>query len=88
MSYKITEIYYFVIYYHRQYTGFEPGRVLTLALEGENSTTPPSSPMVDVRKIDNQKTIFVYYVHFGCIQIGHRYYYKGPICLAIFLRDL
>ncbi len=67
MSYKITEIFY-----HRwQYTGFEPVRVLNLALEGENSTTPPSS--LEVSKIDNRKNIFVYYVQFGCIQIGHRY---------------
>ncbi len=52
MSYKITEIFY-----HRwQYAGFEPGRVLNLALEGENSTTPSSSLMVEVSKIDNRKT--------------------------------
>ena len=64
----MTEIYYLVIYHHWQYTGFEPGRVLNLALEGENSITPPSSQMVEVCKIDNPKNIFVHYVHFGCIQ--------------------
>ena len=69
MSYKITEIFY----NRWQYTGFEPVRALNLTLEGKNSTTPPSSLMVEVGKIDNRKDIFVYYVQFGCIQIGHHY---------------
>ncbi len=55
MSYKMTEIYV-VMYHHWQYTGLEPGRVLNLTLEGENSTTPPSSPMVDVVRLIIGKT--------------------------------
>ncbi len=74
MLYKITERYYLVIYHHWQYTGFEPGRVLNLALEGENSTISPSSPMVEGFKIDNRENILVYYVQFGGVQIGHGYY--------------
>ncbi len=69
MSYKITEIFY----HCWQYTGFEPVLVVNLALEGENSTTTPSSLMVEVSKIDNRKNIFVYYVQIGWIQIGHHY---------------
>ncbi len=69
MSYKVTDIFY----HCWQYTGFEPVRVLNLALEDENSTTPLSSLMVEFSKIDNRKNIFVYYEQLGCIQIGHTY---------------